>query len=51
MSGYYGGWIDNLIMRFADIQLSIPQLLLAIAIVSVLGHSRPNLIIEVNPSD
>jgi len=45
LSGYYGGWIDNLIMRFADIQLSIPQLLLAIAIVSVLGPSVPNLII------
>jgi len=45
MSGYYGGWLDNLIMRFADIQLSIPQLLLAIAIVSVLGPSIPNLII------
>ena len=45
LSGYYGGWIDNLIMRFADVQLSIPQLLLAIAIVSVLGPSIPNLII------
>ena len=45
VSGYYGGWIDNLIMRFADIQLSIPALLLAIAIVSVLGPSIPNLII------
>jgi len=45
VSGYYGGWLDNLIMRFADIQLSIPSLLLAIAIVSVLGPSIPNLII------
>ena len=44
-SGYYGGWVDNLIMRFADIQLSIPQFLLAIAIVSVLGPSILNLII------
>ena len=45
VSGYYGGWIDNLIMRFADTQLSIPPLLLAIAVVAVLGTSIPNLII------
>lgn len=44
-SGYYRGWIDNLIMRFADVQLAIPYLLLAIAIVSVLGPSVINLII------
>ena len=44
-AGYYGGWIDNLFMRFADIQLSIPSLLLAIAIVAVLGPSIINLII------
>jgi len=44
-SGYYGGRVDNLIMRFADIQLSIPQLLLAIAIVAVLGPSIINLIL------
>jgi peptide/nickel transport system permease protein len=44
-SGYYGGWIDNFIMRFADIQLSIPSLILAIAIVAVLGTNIANLII------
>ena len=44
-AGYYGGWIDNLFMRFADIQLSIPPLLLAISIVAVLGPSIINLII------
>jgi len=44
-SAYYGGWIDNLIMRFADIQLSIPYLLLAIAIVAILGPSINNLIL------
>ena len=45
MAGYYGGLVDNLIMRFADIQIAIPQLLLVIAIVAVLGPSIPNLII------
>lgn len=44
-AGYYGGWIDNLFMRLADIQLSLPSLLLAIAIVAALGPSIPNLII------
>ena len=44
-SGYYRGWIDNLIMRFADVQLAIPSLLLVIAIVAALGPSVINLII------
>lgn len=38
LAGYFGGWVDNLIMRFMDIMLSIPGLLLAIAIVTVLGR-------------
>ena len=44
-SGYNGGRIDNLIMRFADTQLSIPPLLLAIAVVASLGSSITNIII------
>lgn len=44
-SGYYKGWVDNLIMRIADVQLSIPKLILAIAIVATLGPSIINLII------
>ena len=34
LSGYYKGWLDTLIMRFCDILLSIPSILLAIAIVA-----------------
>ncbi|MGI6284858.1 ABC transporter permease [Neomoorella humiferrea] len=45
IAGFYGGWVDNLIMRIGDIQLSIPALLLAIAIVAVLGPNLFNLII------
>ena len=30
--GYYGGWVDNILMRITDILLSLPQLVLAIAI-------------------
>src|SRR5512142_1809555 len=35
ISGYYGGWIDSLVMRFMDILLAFPGILLAIAIVAV----------------
>jgi peptide/nickel transport system permease protein len=37
IAGYYGGWIDDVIMRFADFELAFPFILLAIAILAVLG--------------
>jgi len=37
LSGYYGGWVGMLIMRLADIQLSFRYLLLAIAVMALLG--------------
>ena len=45
LAGYYGGRTDEVIMRLADIQLAIPTILLAIALVGVLGPSLPNLIL------
>lgn len=45
LSGYYGGWFDGLMMRLADIQLSFPYLLLAIAVMALLQPSLTNLII------
>lgn len=47
VAGYYKGWIDTLIMRFCDVLLSIPSILLAIAIVASLGSSLQNLIIAI----
>lgn len=47
IAGYYQGWIDTLIMRFNDVLLSIPSILLAIAIVASLGSSLRNLIIAI----
>ncbi|HYI14491.1 MAG TPA: ABC transporter permease [Thermomicrobiales bacterium] len=44
-SGYYGGWMDAIIMRIGDIFLAFPYLLLAIAIVAVLGGGLLNVII------
>jgi peptide/nickel transport system permease protein len=39
ISGYFGGWADLLIMRFTDIMMSIPDLLLVMAIVAIKGPS------------
>ncbi|MGN7478169.1 ABC transporter permease [Solibacillus silvestris] len=47
ISGYFGGWIDKLIMRICDIMFSFPDLLLAIAIVAILGPGINNVIIAV----
>lgn len=45
--GYYGGKIDELIMRFMDIMLAFPGMLLALAIVAMLGPNMRNLIIAI----
>jgi peptide/nickel transport system permease protein len=45
LCGFYGGLIDTVIMRIADIQLAFPFILLAIAIVAVLGGSLLNVIL------
>ena len=45
LSGYYGGWLDTLIMRLADMQLSFPYLLLAIAVMALLKPTLANLVI------
>ena len=37
ISGFFGGWLDDVIMRIADTQLSFPTILLALAIMAVLG--------------
>ena len=44
VSGYFGGFVDVVVMRLCEIVLSIPQLILAIAIMSVMGASMGNLI-------
>ncbi|NLB49988.1 MAG: ABC transporter permease [Clostridiaceae bacterium] len=45
VAGYFGGKIDGVIMRILDSIMSIPAILLSLAIVAVLGQSIPNLII------
>ena len=36
LSGYYGGWVDNILMRFADIMLTMPTLFVAILLTQLL---------------
>ena len=47
VAGYAGGWIDNLIMRVMDVVLAFPSLLLAIAILSVLGPGLINALLAI----
>jgi peptide/nickel transport system permease protein len=47
ISGYFGGWFDLISQRFIDVMLAFPDLLLALAIVAVLGPSLTNVMIAV----
>ncbi|MDR1832890.1 MAG: ABC transporter permease [Fusobacteriaceae bacterium] len=47
IAGYFGGVLDNVIMRIMDIFLAIPSILLAIAIVSALGPNMINLMVAI----
>jgi ABC-type dipeptide/oligopeptide/nickel transport system permease subunit len=47
VTGYYGGWVDNVIMRLMDVLLAFPSLLLAIAIVTVLGTGLINALLAI----
>ena len=48
VSGYYGGRVDNVLMRAMDILLAIPPMLMSISIVAALGHSMVNLMIALS---
>ena len=48
VAGYYGGLVDEILMRTMDVFLAIPSILLAVAIVAVLGPSDLNLIIAIS---
>ena len=48
IAGYYGGWLDNTIMRMMDMMLAMPSILLAMVIVTILGQSLTNAIIAVS---
>jgi peptide/nickel transport system permease protein len=45
--GYYGGKVDDVIMRITDVILAFPSFILALAIAAILGNSIPNVIIAI----
>ena len=47
IAGYFGGWIDQVIMRIADMMISFPGMILAIAIAGMLGPSLRNGVIAI----
>lgn len=51
IAGYFGGKIDNIIMRITDVFIAIPSILMAIAVVSALGPNFANLIIAIALGD
>lgn len=48
VAGYFGSWLDKLVMRIVDILMSLPSILLAIVVVSILGPNLMNAIIAVS---
>jgi peptide/nickel transport system permease protein len=47
VAGAFGGWVDSLVMRLADIMLAVPGLLLAIGIAALLGRSLTSVMIAI----
>lgn len=45
IAGYFRGWVDAVIMRIVDLQLSVPAILIAIVLLSVLGRGVGNIIL------
>ena len=47
IAGYYGGWIDTVLMRLTDIFLAFPRLILALALVAALGPGIGNAVLAI----
>lgn len=47
LAGYYGGWVDSIIMRAVDIMLSVPTIFLILAVIAVLEPSIINIMIVI----
>jgi len=47
VAGYMGGWVDNALMRFTDIFLAFPRLILALALVAALGPGLENAVLAI----
>jgi len=47
VAGYYGGWLDDVVMRCVDVMLAFPAFILAMAITGVLGDTVENVIMAI----
>lgn len=47
LAGYYGGWIDNIIMRYIDLQWAFPNFIIAVYLVAVFGTGLLNVIVAI----
>jgi peptide/nickel transport system permease protein len=47
-AGYYGGWIDMIIMRYIDIQWAFPNFIIAVYLVAVFGAGLSNVIVAIS---
>lgn len=47
LAGAFGGWVDSVVMRIVDIMLSVPSLLMAIAVAAVLGPSLSSVMVAI----
>ena len=50
IAAYYGGWVDNIFMRLTDVVMTVPPILLSLAVVAALGGSLRNLLIAITIS-
>ncbi len=50
VAAYYGGWVDNVIMRLTDVVMTVPPILLSLAVVAALGANLRNLLIAITVS-
>lgn len=47
LSGYFGGWVDTVIMRIADMMIAFPGLVLALAVAGIMGASVRNAVLAI----
>jgi peptide/nickel transport system permease protein len=48
LAGYYGGWVDTMIMRYIDLQWAFPSLIIAVGLMAILGPGVGNVIVAVS---
>jgi len=47
LAGYYGGWVDMLVMRYVDVQWAFPNFIIAVALVAIFGLGLQNVILAI----